>query len=81
MADAIIDVVRKFGGVMTKEDLANHMSNFEEPISVEYKGCRLWEMPPNGHGMVALIAINILEQCDIAGMTTNKNNMYCCTFR
>ena len=44
------------------EDMANHTNLIQEPISTVYKGIRVWEMPPNGQGLVALIALNILKQ-------------------
>ena len=47
------------------EDMANHTSTFQEPISTIYKGIRVWEMPPNGQGLVALIALNILKNTDL----------------
>lgn len=65
IAKAVVDVVQKFGGVMTLEDLQSHVTTYEEPISVDYRGYRLWEIPPNGHGMAALMALNILEAYDL----------------
>ena len=69
-----MDVVQKFGGVMTTEDLAHHVTTYEEPISVEYKGVRLREIPPNGQGIVALMALNILEEFDLKGMIDIKKS-------
>jgi len=43
------------------EDLASHSNLFQDPISAVYKGIRVWELPPNGQGLVALIALNILS--------------------
>ena len=60
---AVID----HGGVMTTEDLAKHCSTFEEAISVEYKGVRLWEIPPNTQGIVALMALSMLKNIDVKG--------------
>lgn len=65
IAQAIVDVVQKFGGVISLEDLANHRTTFDEPISVDYKECRVWEMPPSGQGITALMALNILEGFDL----------------
>ena len=47
------------------KDMANHTSIFQDPISIAYKGIRVWEMPPNGQGLVALIALNILKNMDL----------------
>jgi gamma-glutamyltranspeptidase/glutathione hydrolase len=50
---------------MTVEDLAAHSSTWEMPVSTTYQGLRLWECPPNGQGITALIALNILEGFDL----------------
>ena len=65
IAKAICDTVQSHGGVMALDDLKNHRSTFEEPISVDYKGYRVWEIPPNGQGITALMALNILEEYDL----------------
>ena len=67
IAKAIAEVVQHQGGVMTTDDLANHVTTFEDPISVDYKGYKVWEVPPNGQGITALIALNILEGIDLKG--------------
>ncbi|XP_005805284.1 uncharacterized protein LOC102228901 [Xiphophorus maculatus] len=61
VAQAIVDVINQNGGVMTLEDLSSHDSEVVSPISTDYKGVRLWELPPNGQGLVALLLLNILE--------------------
>ncbi|XP_072028259.1 glutathione hydrolase-like YwrD proenzyme [Amphiura filiformis] len=71
-AQAIVDIVQANGGVITLEDLKQHTSTMVEPISVSYKGVRLWEIPPNGQGITALIALNILDEMDLKGMEHNS---------
>jgi gamma-glutamyltranspeptidase/glutathione hydrolase len=66
IARAIADAVRHAGGVLAEADLAEHTSTWDEPISVSYRGCRVWECPPNGQGLTALLALNILEGSDVA---------------
>jgi gamma-glutamyltranspeptidase / glutathione hydrolase len=66
IARAIVDVIRQAGGTMTLADLAAHTSTWEEPLSVTYRGYRIHECPPNGQGITALIALNILEGFDIS---------------
>jgi gamma-glutamyltranspeptidase/glutathione hydrolase len=68
IAESIVRVLEESGGCMTMDDLASHTSTWEEPISVEYRGYRVHECPPNGQGITALIALNILEGFDLAGM-------------
>lgn len=65
IARAIVEVVQQAGGVMTLDDLAAHESTWDEPISTTYRGYRVWECPPNGQGLAALIALNILEGFDL----------------
>lgn len=57
---------KKTGGYITKDDLAAYRAEWVEPISVSYKGYRVWEIPPNGHGIVALMALNILKNDSFA---------------
>jgi gamma-glutamyltranspeptidase/glutathione hydrolase len=64
----IVGVVQKYGGVMTEDDLAAHTSTWDAPISTTYRGQRVWECPPNGQGLTALIALNILEGFDLASL-------------
>ena len=52
---------------MALEDLRGHSSSFDAPIKVTYRGLEVWEMPPNGQGLTALLALNILEGFDFTG--------------
>jgi len=54
------------GGALSLEDLANHSSTWVEPISQAYRGLELHEIPPNGQGIAALMALGILEHFDLA---------------
>lgn len=65
IAEAIAQVIKQAGGCMTADDLAAHTSTWEAPISVTYGGCRVYECPPNGQGLTALIALNLLEGFDL----------------
>jgi gamma-glutamyltranspeptidase / glutathione hydrolase len=61
IAEAIARVVQESGGCLSIDDLAAHNSTWVDPISINYRGIRVWECPPNGQGLAALLALNILE--------------------
>ena len=68
IAEAIVEVVQKNGGVLSTKDLANHSTAYVVPINTEFKGVKVWEIPPNGQGLIALLALNILEGYDLKGI-------------
>ena len=53
---------RKYGGYLRYEDLASYKARWVEPISIDYRGYEVCEIPPNGQGIVALMALNILKE-------------------
>ena len=68
IAEAIVELIQSFNGFMTVDDLKNHYNTYDKPISVNYRGVDIYEIPPNGQGITALIALNILEGFDVANM-------------
>jgi gamma-glutamyltranspeptidase/glutathione hydrolase len=58
---------RRFGGLLRYEDLAAHKADWVEPISVNYRGYDVCEIPPNGQGIVALMTLNILKEFELTG--------------
>src|SRR6266498_1929946 len=70
IAEAIVSVIKEAGGCMSVDDLASHISTWDKPISVTYRGLRVYECPPNGQGIIALIAVNILEGFDLASFAS-----------
>jgi gamma-glutamyltranspeptidase / glutathione hydrolase len=68
IAEAIAAVVQGAGGCLSVDDLASHTSTWEQPISTTYRNVRVWECPPNGQGLAALLALNLLEGYDIASL-------------
>jgi len=68
IARVIGDYMQANGGFLSYEDLAAHHSEWVEPVSVNYRGYDVWELPPNGQGIAALQILNILEQFDVAAM-------------
>ncbi|HEX6498817.1 MAG TPA: gamma-glutamyltransferase family protein [Micromonosporaceae bacterium] len=67
IAAAIDEYARRTGGLITAEDLGKHESTWVDPIGVSYRGYQVWEIPPSGQGIAALIALNVLEGFDLAG--------------
>jgi len=68
IAEGVVDILTEAGGCMQLQDLANHHSTWEQPISVTYRGLRIWECPPNGQGIATLLALNLLEGFDLAAL-------------
>src|SRR5688500_13895856 len=64
LAQAIARFASETGGFLTREDLAAHTSTWVEPIGTHYRGYDVWEIPPNGQGIAALIGLNLLEGFD-----------------
>ncbi len=60
--------MRKQGGFLRYEDLVDHRSEWVEPVSTNYRGYDVWEIPPNGQGIAALQMLNLLEVYDLASM-------------
>ena len=61
IADAILKTSRRYGGTMTADDLRQYQSEWEQPISINYRGWQVYELPPNGQGIGTLQMLNILE--------------------
>ena len=61
LADAILATSKAMSGLLSADDLATYSSEWVEPISIDYRGWRVFELPPNGQGMAALEMLNIME--------------------
>lgn len=68
IAASIVELSREVGGFFSPADLAEHRSEWVEPISTTYRGVEVFELPPNGQGLAALQMLNILETFDLAAM-------------
>jgi gamma-glutamyltranspeptidase/glutathione hydrolase len=68
IARSIAAYMAQQGGFLSYEDLASHTSEWVEPVSTNYKGYEVWELPPNGQGIAALQILNLLEQFDVEDM-------------
>ncbi len=68
IAKTIDTYMKEQGGFLSYEDLAGHTSEWIDPVSTNYRGYDVWELPPNGQGIAVLQILNILEQYDLKSM-------------
>ena len=69
LAQKIVDFSKKYGGFLELDDYADFSPEWVEALSVNYRGYDVWELPPNGQGLVTLMALNILKNFDISAMS------------
>ena len=72
IAEAIVTCSRQNGGLISIQDLNDHNSTWMAPISTNYRGYDVYECPPNGQGLVALLALNILEGYNLQSLEHNS---------
>lgn len=72
IAEKIVRFSDENGGLFTLKDFADHGSDWVEPISTNYRGYEIYEIPPNGQGIAALLALNIVEGFDLGAMGHNS---------
>jgi gamma-glutamyltranspeptidase / glutathione hydrolase len=68
LAREIVRYSQSVGGLFSVEDFAEHTSTWVEPVSTNYRGYDVWELPPNGQGIAALQMLNLLEPYDLKSM-------------
>ncbi|CAN5882683.1 gamma-glutamyltransferase [soil metagenome] len=68
VARSVAHSVQEAGGYLTEEDLAAHETTWVEPISTDYRGVRVHEIPPPGQGIAALQMLNLLQRFDLASL-------------
>src|SRR2546425_4070388 len=73
---AIVDYCQKHGGFLSMQDFAENKSEWVEPIATDYRGYKVYECPPNGQGLTALLTLNILEGIDLKSMRTQPDLYY-----
>ncbi len=61
LAEAMVGCLRRHGGYHTQEDFARHRGAYVEPVSIRYRDCDVWQIPPNGQGVTTLLMLQILE--------------------
>ena len=72
LGQRIVATVQEQGGYLTLDDLRDHQPQWVEPLSVEFLGHEVWELPPSGQGIAALQMLEILEPFDLVGMGHNS---------
>ena len=72
IAQTISEFITEQGGFLSVDDLKSYEPEWVNPVSSNYRGFDVWELPPNGQGIAALQILNILEQYDIASMGHNS---------
>ncbi len=68
IAEAVVAYSGRVGGAFTRKDFEDHTSTWVEPVSTNYRGFDVWELPPNGQGIAALQMLNLLEPHDLKAM-------------
>ncbi|MCL2350705.1 MAG: gamma-glutamyltransferase family protein [Defluviitaleaceae bacterium] len=76
LANEIVNFVKKHDGFLSLEDLAAYEAMWVDPISTNYHGYDVWQTPPNGQGLVGLIALNILSKYDLSDFDKNYHIMF-----
>jgi len=69
LARTMADYMQANGGFLSYQDLASHQGEWVDPVSTNYRGYDVWELPPNGQGIAALQILNIMEQHDLSSMS------------
>ena len=72
LGQRLADHAREHGGALTRDDLAAHRADWVQPLSMEYRGVTLHELPPNGQGLAALIALGVLSRLDLGGFPVDS---------
>ncbi len=72
IADRIVTCSNRLGGKMSLRDLKDHTASWVDPVSSNYRGWDVWEIPPNGQGIAALQILNLLEHFDIGSLKPNS---------
>jgi gamma-glutamyltranspeptidase/glutathione hydrolase len=72
IADQIVAFSQANGGYFSKKDFEDHTSTWVDPVSTNYRGYDVWELPPNGQGIAVLQILNILEGYDLRSMGRNS---------
>lgn len=72
IAERIVNYSQERGGYFSKRDFEEHQADWVEPVSTNYRGFDVWEIPPNGQGIAALQMLNMLETFEIGSLKPNS---------
>jgi len=72
IAERIVAKSAELGGEMSLRDLADHAANWVDPVSTNYRGYDVWEIPPNGQGITVLQMLNLLEHFELGELDPNS---------
>jgi len=72
IAQKIVAYSESHGGYFSLQDFADHQDEWIDPVSTNYRGYDVWELPPNGQGIAALEMLNVLEQFDLKSLGHNS---------
>ena len=76
LAEKICSFSKANGGFLSLSDLAAYKPEWVDPLCIDYKGYTIWELPPNGHGLIVLLALNILNNFDLQNCSTSQSTHY-----
>jgi gamma-glutamyltranspeptidase/glutathione hydrolase len=72
IAERVVSFSQSWGGHLSHRDFRDHTVDWVEPVSSSYRGCDIWELPPNGQGVATLQMLNLLERFDIDSLQPNS---------
>lgn len=75
IAEQIVAFSERNGGFFSRDDFAKHTSEWIEPVSTNYRGYDVWELPPNGQGIAVLEMLNVLEHFDVKSLGHNSGEL------
>lgn len=76
LADQITNAVKKDGGFLQKEDFENHAGEWVTPVSTDYRGFDVYQMPPNSQGFSVLMMLNMLEHTELSSVERISSTYY-----
>jgi gamma-glutamyltranspeptidase/glutathione hydrolase len=76
IAERIVRFSKKHNGRFDKKDFTDHEAQWVDPVSSNYRGYEIWQLPPNGQGVAVLQMMNILERFDVSSLKPNSAELF-----